>query len=69
MSGQQDLLRTLPAIDRVLREEPLRNLSHQLPQETLSHAVQELIASLRQEILEVGQIVPSERLHPAEIAA
>ncbi len=69
MSGQQDLLRTLPAIDRVLREEPLRSLSHQLPQETLSHSVQELIASLRQEIIETGQTVPPERLHPANIAA
>jgi len=69
MSGQQDLLRTLPAIDRILREEPLRNLSQQLPQESLSHAVQELIALLRQEILETGQIVPPERLHPDNIAA
>ncbi|MEA3361795.1 MAG: L-seryl-tRNA(Sec) selenium transferase [Thermodesulfobacteriota bacterium] len=69
MSGQQNLLRTLPAIDRILREEPLRNLSQQLPQETLSHAVQELIASLRQEILETGQIVPPERLHPENVAA
>ncbi len=69
MSGKQDLLRTLPAIDRVLREEPLRNLSQQLPQDTLSHAVQELIASLRQEILETGQIVPPERLLAKNIAA
>lgn len=69
MSGQQDQLRTLPAIDRVLREEPLRNLSQQLPQEILSQAVQELIASLRQEILETGQINPPERLHPAKVAA
>ncbi len=69
MSGQQDLLRTLPAIDRVLREEPLRNLSQQLPQETLSHAVQGLIASLRQEILETGTIVPPARLHPENVAA
>ncbi|MCD6582386.1 MAG: L-seryl-tRNA(Sec) selenium transferase [Desulfuromusa sp.] len=68
MGGQQDLLRTLPAIDRVLREEPLRNLSQQLPQDTLSHAVQELITSLRQEILKNGKIDPSERLLPENVA-
>lgn len=69
MSGQQDLLRTLPAIDRVLREEPLLNLAQQLPQETLSHAVQGLIASLRSEILETGENISPERLNPAAIAA
>ena len=69
MSGQQNLLRTLPAIDRVLREESMLNLAQQLPQDSLSHAVQELIASLRQEILETGQNIPPERLHPAAIAA
>ena len=69
MSGQQDLLRALPAIDRVLREESLQNLSQQLPQETLSYTVQELIASLRQEILERGEIDPPERLLPENVAA
>ena len=69
MGGPQDLLRTLPAIDRVLREEPLLNLAQQLPQETLSHAVQELIASLRSEILETGENISPERLNPAAIAA
>lgn len=69
MSGRQDLLRTLPAIDRVLREEPLQVLASQLPQEILSHAVQELIASLRQEILKTGENISPERLLPASIAA
>jgi L-seryl-tRNA(Ser) seleniumtransferase len=69
MSGQNDLLRTLPAIDRILREEPLQNLSPQLPQETLSSTVQELIASLRGEILATGKIDPPERLLPENIAA
>ncbi len=68
MSGQQSLLRQLPAIDRVLREEPLRNLSEQLPQDILSHTVQELITSLRQEILESGQIIPPKRLLAANVA-
>ena len=69
MSGQQDLLRTLPAIDRVLREESLRSLSQQLPQDTLSHAVQELITSLRLEILECGKIDHPERLLAENVAA
>ncbi len=69
MSGQNDLLRTLPAIDRILREESLQNLSPQLPQETLSSTVQELIAALRREILATGKIDPRERLLPENIAA
>ena len=69
MGEQQDLLRILPAIDRILREEPLQNLSRQLPQEILSSAVQELIGNLRQEILKTGKIVPSDRLLPENIAA
>ncbi len=68
MSGPQDLLRTLPAVDRVLREEPLRILSHQLPQEALSNSVQELISSLRREILETGKVDPPERLQCARVA-
>lgn len=69
MTGQQELLRSLPAIDRVLREALLRDLSQQLPQDVLSHAVQELISSLRQEILAHGNIEPPERLCPENIAA
>ena len=69
MSGQQDLLRTLPAVDRVLREGPMLPLAQLLPQETLSHAVQEMIASLRSEILKTGENISSERLNPAAIAA
>ena len=69
MGEQQDLLRILPAIDRILREEPLQNLSRQLPQEILSSAVQELIGNLRQEILKTGKIDPSDRLLPENIAA
>ncbi|MCK4502325.1 MAG: L-seryl-tRNA(Sec) selenium transferase, partial [Desulfuromonadales bacterium] len=63
------MLRSLPAIDRVLREKSLQDLSQQLPQEILSQAVQELIASLRQEILETGETISPERLQPANIAA
>ena len=69
MNERQDMLRSLPAIDRVLREKSLQDLSQQLPQEILSQAVQELIASLRQEILETGETISPERLQPANIAA
>ncbi|SEA55503.1 L-seryl-tRNA(Sec) selenium transferase [Desulfuromusa kysingii] len=69
MSGRQDLLRTLPAIDRILREESMQDLAQQLPQDILSQAVQELIASLRQEILNTGESIPPERLHPSSLAA
>ena len=67
MNGQQDLLRALPAVDRVLREEPLSALAEQLPQEALSGAVQAQLAALRQEILKSGQI-DAERLQPATVA-
>ncbi len=69
MGGHHDLLRTLPAIDKVLREAVLQNLSQQLPHEVLSDAVQKLIAVLRAEILETGNIEPKSRLLPEHIAA
>ncbi|WP_321372338.1 L-seryl-tRNA(Sec) selenium transferase [uncultured Desulfuromusa sp.] len=68
MSGRQDLLRTIPAIDRVLREKSMLALAQQLPQEILSHAVQKLIASLRQEILTTEENISPERLLPTAIA-
>jgi L-seryl-tRNA(Ser) seleniumtransferase len=50
MPTPQDLLRNLPAVDRVLREEQLQALSGSLPQEALTGAVQQVIAQLRQEL-------------------
>ena len=69
MSERHNLLRTLPAIDRILREQVLQDLTTQLPQEVLSEAVQEIIASLRQEILETGNAIAPERLQPDCLAA
>ena len=67
MSGRQDLLRTLPGVDRVLREAPLSHFIDLLPQEAISAAVQNVITLLRQEILETGA-VPPERLLPLNVA-
>lgn len=67
MSGRQDLLRTLPGVDRVLREAPLSHFIDLLPQEAISAAVQNVITLLRQEILETGA-VPPERLQPLNVA-
>ena len=68
MSGRQDLLRTLPAVDRVLREAPLAELIEFLPQEALSHAVQNVITALRRDILDSGEVKPQERLQPLNVA-
>lgn len=68
MSGRQDLLRTLPGVDRVLREAPLSRFIDLLPQEVISTAVQNVIALLRQEILETAAISPPERLLPLNVA-
>lgn len=69
MGGLQDLLRTLPAVDRVLREEPLRALSRQLPQHLLSLAVQTRLDSLRARLLEQDGTVSADQLQPAVVAA
>lgn len=69
MGGLQDLLRTLPAVDRVLREEPLRSLSRQLPQHLLSHAVQTRLDCLRARLLEQDGTVSADQLQPAVVAA
>ncbi|MFO7578465.1 MAG: L-seryl-tRNA(Sec) selenium transferase [Pelovirga sp.] len=70
MSGLQDLLRHLPAVDRVLREEPLRQLSRQLSQELLAAAVQAQIDTLRQRLrsAEEPAVDPAD-LAPGAIAA
>ncbi len=69
MSERHNLLRSLPAIDRILREQVLQELLQQLPQEVLSEAAQDLIATLRQEILETGNAISPERLQPENLAA
>ena len=68
MSGQQELLRSLPAVDRVLREEPLQNLSTRLPQELLTTAAQQAVAELRSQLLSGGTL-SDKSLGPAQVAA
>ena len=67
MTGLQKLLRSIPAVDRVLREEPLQKLALRLPQEALSAAVQEQIGRLRREILAEASLSASD-LEPANVA-
>jgi len=68
MSERHNMLRSLPAIDRILREQTLQDLAMQLPQDILSQSVQEQIAALRHEILETGNAIAVERLQPENIA-
>lgn len=69
MSGCQELLRSLPAVDRVLRENALNGMSDQLPQEAISGAVQDVITGLRQEILAKGELSSAGRIQPDSVAA
>lgn len=69
MSGCQELLRSLPAVDRVLREDALHGLSDQLPQEAISGAVQDVITGLRQELLAKGELSSPDQILPENVAA
>lgn len=69
MSGCQELLRSLPAVDLVLREDALHGLGDQLPQEAISGAVQDVIAGLRQELLAKGKLSSPEDILPANVAS
>jgi len=68
MSSPQDLLRNLPAVDRVLREEPLPALSEMLPQQALTNAVQQVISQLRQDLLTDSERVGDVELRPDRVA-
>lgn len=68
MSERQDLLRSLPAVDRVLREEPLAGLITQLPQEVLTEAVKKVVDRLRQQLQEGGLPGAAEQLQTTAIA-
>lgn len=68
MSGQQELLRSLPAVDRVLRERTLQNLEGRLPQEVLTVAAQQAVADLRRQILAGGIVDAEDKLQPAQVA-
>ena len=68
MGEQQELLRSLPAVDRVLREEPLQRLLTQLPQEVLSSAAQQAVAGLRGKLLDGTVSKDSEQLQTRQVA-
>ena len=67
MTEQQQLLRLLPAVDRVLREDLLQSQLCCLPQEAVSRAVQQAIGDLRRELLQQGS-VDKDRLTPSAVA-
>ncbi len=67
MTEQQQLLRLLPAVDRVLREDLLQLQLSDLPQEAVSRAVQQAIGDLRRELLQQGS-VDRGRLEPVAVA-
>lgn len=69
MSERQNLLRHLPAVDRVLREAVLQALADHLSADILTEAVQQHIDSLRRQLLGGGaSAVAGAALEPAAIA-
>lgn len=68
MSGQQELLRSLPAVDRVLREEALQDLLTCLPHDVLAAAAQQAVADLRCQLLAGKAAQTVEALQPAQVA-
>ena len=69
MGDLQNLLRNLPAVDRVLREPDVQSLADQLPPALLAEAVQNRIASLRQQLVSGGaESIDDILLTPASIA-
>ncbi len=68
MAEKQHLLRTLPAVDQVLREQSLQALADKLPQEALTAAVQQAIAGLRSDLLSAEVEVAVEDLQTGAVA-
>ena len=69
MSDKKNLLRNLPAVDRVLREAVFRALLEQLSSDILTEAVQNRIDYLRRQLVSDGVSgVSSADLEPASIA-
>ena len=69
MGDLQNLLRNLPAVDRVLREPDMQSLVDQLPCDLLAEAVQSQIACLRQQLVAGrAEEVDKSELAPAAIA-
>lgn len=68
MNKINQLLRNLPAVDRVLNEESLKVLSGQLPQEAIAAAVQDVIGELRNRIVSDNHLSDPERIKPDQVA-
>lgn len=68
MGGLEELLRKLPAVDRVLREKSLQQYVGQLPQELLTAAVVQVVDGLRRQI-RVSSPPPEQCLTSAAVAA
>ncbi len=66
MDDRKNLLRRIPAVDRVLNEPALSRLSASCPRILLLESAQETVAELRREILEAPQSSPD--LSPAAVA-
>jgi L-seryl-tRNA(Ser) seleniumtransferase len=67
MEDLQSLLRRLPSVDRVLHEPELQALLDELPRETVSAVVQQVVADLRAELL-AQQEVAADRFVPEMVA-
>lgn len=68
MNERQELLRRLPAVDRVLQEKVLMDLARTLPQDAVSAAVAQQVEALREEILARGTLAAPECLEVARVA-
>ncbi len=68
MSVNQDLLRKIPAVDRILREPALGDLSDLLPADLLAQEVQTAVSHVRQRLL-AGEAIAAESLSPQTLAA
>lgn len=68
MGDFQNLLRNLPAVDRVMREAEAQSLTDQFSPDLLTEAIQSRIASLRRQLLTAGALSDPSLLTPAAIA-
>jgi len=67
MTGNQDLLRRIPAVDRILREDVLQELAVRLPAELISQEVQTEVGRVRQ-LIRAGEKISADCLAPCHIA-
>ncbi len=69
VTSTPNLLRALPAIDRLLNEPVLVEIASSCPHTLLVESAQETVAALRQEILRGVSNISDENLRPAVLAA